>query len=90
MLLIVHVAILMHCVMLRKASERITQPKFVELEKRFTKDQIFAFSPELKKLLSYSHCTEEDLKKFLSTGEREHELRNCKVCNEIKIYAMCH
>ena len=74
LLLIAHVTILMHFVILKKLPARITESRFLELEKRFTKDQINQFSSELKKLLSYSHCTEDDLKRFLNTGEREHEI----------------
>ena len=80
----------MHFVIYKRLPARITQAKFLELEKRFTKDQLNSFSPELKKLLSYSHWTEDDLKKFLNTGEREHERKDWKICNEIKIYSMWH
>ena len=61
--------------MYRTPSEKVKTPKFKPLEKRFTKEEISKMKPDLVRLLSYSHKTEDDLVQFLKENNREHELR---------------
>lgn len=86
----VHYLLLTHISMYWTPSEKVKKPKFKPLNERFSKEEIAKMKPDLVKLLSYSHCTEDDYVKFLKENGRESELRHCDKCKDIKPFSMSH
>ena len=68
----------------------IDTPRFKELEKRFSKNHISKLSPDLKKILSYSHYTEKDWKNISDDGENGKKINECEYCQNCKPITMSH
>mmetsp|Transcript_4428 Transcript_4428/g.4122 ORF Transcript_4428/g.4122 Transcript_4428/m.4122 type:complete len:154 (+) Transcript_4428:109-570(+) len=85
-----HFHVFYHILVYMSGNQHVTTPKFPPMEKRFSKEQIKGFKPLVRELLSHSHKTEEDVKKFCIENDYEKEMRYCEKCKADKPYSMSH
>ena len=79
-----------HILIYKAGDEHVKKPYFPPLEQRYSKEFIEKLKPDLKKLLSYSDKTEDDLQKFLKENGREGQTRYWDKCNDNKPFSMSH
>jgi hypothetical protein len=81
--LLLHFTVLFHIMIYKSNPGKVTESKFLDIDKRFSKSEMNKFSPELKKLLSYSHVVHADILKHLDTEDVK-EYRKCDICEDMK------
>ena len=87
--LLINVALLFHIMIYKCNPGHVKTPRFAPIDKQFSKAQLNSMSSDLKKLLSYSHHTEQDLIKS-TDDEQLSKLRRCDNCDDIKPMSMSH